>query len=694
MTAPSQQPNTTPQCPEQTIARVRRRHSRQAIAGLRAAIRGALAEAKRPSPDRWCARHMRLDRQFESSSARLDLRHRPWWREILTALADPEVRQITVKASTQVGKTLTLIAALIYLAEHDPAPAMVVLPDEASAIEFRDRLYANAAATIKAGEATRIRVPKPWRWNRRWADLGTMRVYLAWSQARQRLRGRPCRRVFLSEIDVYEGHRNAGDPVAQSHQRTKAFLRYLHYHESSPTEHPSPIGTLEAKASTRYRWQARCPQCGHQQELRFFLHDTGDFKGCGGIGGLRDAGGELVSGEIARAKAHYVCERGCRIDESQRLRFICDGEWVPLSRGNAQASPVERRSLGYHLWAIHSETQSFGDLAVSYVEAVAEGKIRDWWGNMLGIEFRPAQKIPAWYEVGTRLAADHPRGYVPRQAWFLTAGLDLQQELNGCRFVVRAWGAHRTSWLVDWGWIDRQEDAAATDVVRSDLRLAGEQILQTQWPVWRQERTELIDLAAVPVRLLCVDSGHSPSAIHRWMRSLPEAWTQGEGSERVRAIKGDHALNGVRFARSDLDRNVRTGERYEGGMTVWRLAVADLYPDLVDRLFAPAGKPGSWHVTSDAVTLGKAYLQQVCNLERRIVIDKNGRKKIEWGPRNHHLPVDFADCEVYAEFAAEMIVGSLGWDPAPWQAWAEKRKKPSSRPTARRRAEEDNLADR
>lgn len=661
-------------------------------------MRDALRPSRHPRPDKWCEKNIRLDKQFESVT-RIDLNSRPWWRDILADITDPEVRSITIKASTQVGKTLTLIAALLYLAENDPAPAMVVLPDADSAVEFRDRLYANATATIKANGTKRISVPKPWRWNKRWCDLGSMRVYLAWSQARQRLRGRPCRRVFLSEVDVYEGNKKAGDPVAQSHQRTKAFHRYLHYHESSPTEHPSPVGTLEAKAVTRCRWHARCPHCGHSQELRFFPRH-GEHTGC--ISGYRDPANELLASEACRSSAHYVCEKGCKIEESDRLRFIQAGEWKIL--GKADDQPIhDRRSLGRHLWAIHSETQSFGDLAVSYVEAHAEGKLRDWWGNMLGIEYRPRDKIPQWYEVGQRLASVHYRGTVPAGAWFLTAGMDVQADQNGCRYVVRAWGAHRTSWLVDWGWIERPNDDDAASIVRGDLKAAGDAILTQHFPTHQGVETELLGLTSLPVRLLCCDSGHSPKAVHQWMRSLPESWVVGEGTERVRAIKGDGALGGVRFQRSEVEKNVRTGEAYEGSMVIWRLAVAELYPEFCDRLFAPPGKPGSWYVTSDTLTMGKSYLEQVCNLERRIVLDRNGRKKIEWGPRSRAIPVDFADCEVYAEFAAEMIVGEWGWEPERWKKWAEARRGATAkagsgsqaRQSVRRRAEElEDLADR
>ena len=619
---------------------------------------------------------MRLDRQCESAS-RYDLDSRPWWRQILASIVDPEIRSVTVMASTQVGKTLTLQAAILYVAEHDPAPAMVVLPDESSAIEFRDRLYLNALASIKRGGLKRVRVPKSRLWNSRWIDLGTMRVYLAWSGARQRLRGRPCRRVFLSEVDVYEGDKRAGDPVAQSHQRTKAFWRALHYHESSPAEHPSPIAELEQAADVRYRWHCRCPQCDHEQELRFFPVAGGEHAGRGGIIGVRDASGGVVAADIARRQAAYECE-ACRhrIDDAAKQAFVSGGRWVAIGGSKTDS----KRSVGYHLWTAHSETQSWGDIAASYCEAVEKGKLRDWWGNWLGLPYRRQGRVPQWVEVGERLAWTHQRGTVPREAWFLTAGLDVQGDGNGSRYVIRAWGPNRLNWLVDWGWVERGEAEAGAEIVRADIAEAGRRVLQQSYPVAGGPNP--LKLERLDVRLLNADSGHAPKKVHDWLRSLPPDWVIGDGTERVRAVKGSGQLDGVRYQRSIVERNVRTGESYEGGMVVWRLSVAEMYPDLLDSLFAHPGTPGALHFFADAVQSSKAYLQQICNLEKRVKLDeRTGRLKVEWGRRSSQIPIDFADAEIYAAFAAEMVVGVLGWSADKWRAaWSPAIKQQQQQP--------------
>lgn len=625
-------------------------------------LRSRTAEAFRPRdpvvPESWCPATLSLDTATEAT-ATYDLERRPWWRAILNAFQDPEVRSIAVQASTQVGKTLLLIAAVLWLAENSPAPAMVVLPDQTAAIEFRDRVYATAKLT--QGKCSRLRIPPTWKWNSRYIDLGSMRIYLAWSGSRQRLRGRPCRYVLMSETDAYKGAAKTGNPIDAAHQRTKAFFRSIHYHESSPSGFPSEIADLERSATARYRWHVQCPHCGHRQELRFFPHKSGPFAGLGGFSGIKTPSGELVDRETARREAHYVCEQGCRVDNIHKQRMLESGEWVALPGATG------RRKLGFHLWAIFADTMSFGDLAAEYVEAKTAGRVAEFFGNWLGLEYQPERRAPQWEILGARAKWNHARGTVPPEAWFLTAGADKQGEANGARYVIRAWAPGRTSWLVDWGWIDR-EPGDENDLVKSDLRQLREQVLERSFSVHGGGENPL-GRRELKVKLLCIDSNHLPRQIHDWMRSLPDAWTLGE-NPRVRAIRGDHKVSpDVRFRKSIVETNTRDGKPYEGGLEQWGIYVYPFYAELLESLNSEPGKLGAWYLTADTLTQGKSYLQQVCNFAPKQVVDKRGRRRTEWGPRSGSIPVDFWDCEIYGRTASEMVVGDLGWSPAAWEEW-------------------------
>lgn len=655
-----------------------------------------LSRTKVPPAD-WSHKRLRLDSTREASS-KYDLERRPWWRAILECFADPEVRSIAVPAATQVGKTLALIAAILWCAENSPAPGMIVLPDRDAAIEFRDRVYGTALATLAQKTCDRLRVPPEHDWNTRYIDLGSMRVYLAWSGSRQRLRGRPCRFVWLSEVDVYKGDKKAGNPIAAAHQRTKAFFRGLHYHESSPSEYPSTICEIERHCTARYRWQCECPQCGLWQELRFFLHTKGEHAGGGGIGGLKDGAGEYVSAETARKNAHYVCEAGCIIGNEQKQAMLEVGAWVPLGakiRGvDAGGNPIlegklptSRRDVGFHLWSIHSEATTFGDLAAAYIIAKETGKLPEFWGNWLGLEYRTETKLPSWSKLGQRLAWSHPRGTVPPEAWFLTAGADMQSENKGVRCSIRGWAPGCTSWLIDWFWIERTP-GDENDLVKSDLVQLSKLVLERRFPVFGGGKNPL-GRRELPVRLLLIDTNYLPMKVHHWMQSLPEPWIRGDAA-RVRAIRGDHQIKGeTRWRRNLVETNTRTGEKYEGGLDQWGLFVYPFYSELTEKISGEPNKVGSWYVTSDCLTLGKSYLEQVVNFGQTFKVDPaTGRKKQLWGPINGRIPVDYWDTEIYSQAAAHMTVGDVGWDA---QKWADRwlKKPDNAQQPKRRRVHED-----
>lgn len=82
------------------------------------------------------------------------------------------------------------------------------------------------------------------------------------------------------------------------------------------------------------------------------------------------------------------------------------------------------------------------------------------------------------------------------------------------------------------------------------------------------------------------------------------------------------------------------------------------------------GKTGSWYLTADILN-GREYLEQVTNFHYVVTVDPKKGKRGRWIARNHRIPVDFWDCEIYAEAAAEMVVGTLGWDADAWDAWKQ-----------------------
>lgn len=646
------------------------------LARLRRAAGAAWRPVELPATPDWCETNVRLSPDYEASAGNYDLTRRPYWRGVLACFDDPEVATISVRKSTQVGGTMTLIAAMLSRCVISPAPAMIVTPDRESSIELRDRSYADALES----PALRDHVPAKRHWNTRALDLKTMRAYLAYSGARQRLRGRPCKYVFLTEVDVYGGDKKGGDPVKASHERVKAFYRWKIYKESSPSADPSTIDQAYV-ASDQQTWQCPCPHCGTHQELRFFPYKNGEHAEKGGIAGLKDKDGNFLEPEEARKRAHYVCVSGCRIDNEHKQAMVEAGVWVPKGcrvERDGQGMPQvvgqrtrAKRHAGFHLWSVHADTCSFGDIAGSYLEHRRDGKLAEFYGNWLGLAFSNRAKLPTWEQLGRRLAWSHVRATVPPEVWFLSAGGDVQDD--EIYWSIRGFGDRCSSWLIDWGLLHRRGGDDA-DGVKSDLAQIQAAVLDRTFPITSGRNP--LGKSSLSVRLFGIDANHRTMDVHEWIRSLGP-------NDRVRAVRGDHKVDPVaKYRRNVVDRNARTGEVYEGGLELWGLYVYHFYQDLIQRLVtAPVPgqvAPGGWYVTADALQSGRDYLRQVTNFQKTVDVDDRGVRKAKWGPRSKMIGNDWWDTEVYTRATAEMIVDSQpevlvagkwlppGWDASKW----------------------------
>lgn len=649
-----------------------------AIEYLRQRVAAAWRPVDAAPADRWCESHVRLSDETEAARGAYDLTDRPWWRDVLLAATDPETRTVTLPASTQVGKTLTLCALILYLARNAPASALVALPSKDAAIEFRDRLYSLA-------KESGFQVPKPWRWNLRFCDVGPMRIYLGWSGSRQGLRGRRCKYVFLSEVDVYQAATRGGDPIEAANQRVKAFPSHLIFRESSPVPEPSRIDGLFEQTDQR-QWWAKCPKCGAWQVLRFFRHRDGELAGRCGVGGILDDQDQYLEPEEARLKAHYVCRSGCLIGDDLKPAFVGSGRWLSKGcsmdrRGKVHGETARVRDVGFRLWAAHSNA-GWGEIAAEYLKARKNGTVADYFQNWLGLSYKQRGTLPTWQELGARLAiVGHRRSIVPAECWFLTASCDVQDDEVFA--VVRGWGDAKTSWLIDW-WVLDRDDGDANQLVKSDLAQLDEEVLG-QW--FRVAGKNPRGRSRLQVVLLGVDAKWRTVDVHHWIRSHG-------GSKHCRAIQGDGSMRGaVRYKVNTVyesRRKKKDGEKeqYEGGLELWSVNSHAYRRDLVERFGAKTNEPGAWLLPDTILTEGQHYLRQLVNEPPVIVRGKDGRPKQDWKERDGDLGHDFWDCEVNGLALADMVVdqlpGSPGWCAAKWRLADERTAQAATRPVKRR----------
>jgi phage terminase large subunit GpA-like protein len=575
--------------------------------------------------------------------------------------------------STQVGGTLTLIAGVLALSQIDPAPSMIVGPDETYTTEVRDRTYANG----EESPAIRGNVPPERMRNSRHIDLATARCYLAWSGSPQRLRGRACKRVFRSEIDVYkkDSGTRGGDPLKASAERVKRFYNSLIYDESSPDGEQSPIAE-GYDAGHRAKWICKCPECGERQELRFFQFKDGRHADCAGIGGLKDSDDNYVTTETVEKTAHYICINGCRIDQDRKDELVGSGMWVAEGQsidkeGNVTGYPSRgRRHLSYHIWSIHSPTISFAKIAVAFLEARRDGKLRDFFQNWLGLRYETRKRLPEWNILGNRLAGTYRRGTVPGQCWFLTAGVDVQ--LDGCYYIVRGWGDQCTSWLVEVGYLQRYETDAIdpkelsedelNEYFRSDLKQVSDAVLNRYFLIADGERNPLGKDRLKPL-LTLIDTGYRTREVHAFVMQQDE--------RRVKASRGEHKIKPQeRFKETIVERPQRGGPAYGSPRRVLNVFTPHFKEAIFEKFTLPAGQPGSWNFYHNVVQTSADYLRQIGNERPTEITDKQtGRKRTLWKPRHESWGNHYGDCEVYGFAAAEFLLTELEttWDASTWQ---------------------------
>lgn len=625
---------------------------------------------------------VRLSPLWEAGRGKYSLEDHPYWRDILNAMIDPEVRMISIIKSTRVGGTLAGIAAFLGISELDPAPAMIVTPDEPSGTELRDRLYDTALESDQHAH----RVPLRKFWNTRAIDLSNMRIYLAWAGSKQRLRGRTCQRVFRTEIDVYPDL-SAGkeSPLNASAQRVKRSPYSLIYSESSPVGEDSAINKLWLDGN-QMKWFCPCPICNWFQELRFFTHKSGEFAGKGGIVGFRDDSGGLVVPEKALETCYYACERGCTIPNERKNEMVKDGVWVPkgqfvtASGDVAGFSDKSRRHISAHLWTIVIPTVTIGSIAEAYIKAMNGNVLGDFLQNELGVAPRLGRRIPEWQTIARRFQGKHSRGEVPPEAWFLTTGVDVQ--LHGVYWCTWAWGHMGRCWLIDWGYLRRYDDSEvetddlAVGEIASDIRQLDHAVLNRSYKTMQNEHGECIPNPLGDTRMssiwVNIDANYRKNSVLRYCFQRQ--------SEILHAIRGDHHRNQAttsqaRFGKVNVDKTDKGKATQE--QELWNVGTNHYKFEILEILQSKPASPEFVRRSESSALLlpqgigmsGRDFMIQFCNDNPVEEPRKQGSPRLVWKMQNPSIGRDYFHASAYARCGADMFLTTFGldWDSNKWQ---------------------------
>lgn len=682
-------------------------------------LRNAIAAVWEPGGQRTIAQIVEenfcLSAKTEGDPGRYDVENNPYWRKVMNSCDNPEVQRVTILKSTQVGGTLLSFAIMLALAIINPSPGMYVLPTRDEFKIQRNRLYFNALAS---GDCFRKLVPPKSRWSMDVVELGPMNLNAAWAGSEQRLRGKPCRFVWLGECDVMRYTGDAGNPHKSAEERTKQFFGKLIGKESTPVGDESHIFS-EWEKSNQQRWKCKCPHCGRRQALGFFVHKTGPHAGRGGIVGYReksiDVDGRQVEGALlepddARQQAHYVCLNGCRIDQPLKNWLVktgiwCpkgqwiadvpfygpfpegvtpsqlaadlglydpDGRWLgpelehgpwpqgvyehtlPILQGEPERLPTHS---GFHVWTIMQSKITLGDIAAAYINHVLDGKLRDFFQNWLGWRYRTGQRVREWEQIAKTFTRSYQSNTIPDKVWFLTGAADVQEDR--VYWSVMGWGPYRTRYLIAWNEIFQAESGMDDDegegiLLASDLKKLIPAMMHRRWAV---DGVNPRGKTQMMVRMAGIDSNYRPGEVHDLVRSFQPGVNPDK--KRLRCIRGDKLPIGQTSRVSVIEKNTRTGKPYPGGMHQWQLNRTHYQDNLSQTLLAAPNQVGALHLPGDILTSGRRLLRQLANLKK----DEKGLYQMI----NGQVGKDHRDLFGYHEAVADWIVGSAGWTEKAWR---------------------------
>jgi len=580
-------------------------------------VRQAWELPKRLTVSQWANQSRVLDPITSASGGKWHTETTPYLRGIMDAFYDPLVEDITIMASTQIGKTEGMLNMLGYAIDQDPGPTLWVNPTEELAKSFcknriqpMTRLSPDLKRHLPSNEDNIAKFE---------IFFDRMPLYVGWSNSPSSLSSRPIRYLFLDEIDKYPPFSGKeADPIKLAKERTRTFWNRKIVKCSTPTTRDGYI-YQEYKKSDRCQYYVPCPFCRHYQVLSFSQIRWPEDE--------RDP-------EVVRDKklAWYECIR-CKekIIDVQKRQVINSGQWVPdgceiNSQGMITGEiPVTVRK-GFWINAIYSPWLTFSEIAAEFLSS--KDQINDL------MNFVNSWLAEIWEEKSKRTEVDHvkslsleyPEGFVPDKVVVMTAGVDVQ--MDHFYFVIRGWGYGEESWLIRAARVESWPNI--TDA-----------LFQT---VYKKRNGEVLK-----VRMTCVDSGYNTDEVYEICR---------RNSDVARAIKGDIRVTGVPITITRIDRYVGSGVFIPGGLSLYRLDV-NYFKDKVYRLVnSDPGDLSKWH---NFKNVSEQYLRQFCSEDKVIVRDrKTGRAQEVWKPKANKTPNHYWDAEIYATAAAEMIhVSSL-----------------------------------
>lgn len=408
------------------------------LEALSSALIDAVRRNLKPSPmltgSQWAEKHFKIGKHGS------DVDLFPYQREILDAMTDPSIRQVTWMASARVGKTMLQLATVGYYIDHDPSDVMFVQPTDGDAREFAKTdvkpLFRNIPclkrlkAPIRRGEETDTLTSY-------YLTNGSS-LFVLGAASEDTFRRRTIKVQIGDEINAAGWATDGqGDKIRLMETRGETLWDSKLILCSTPTIKGMDRIEAEFEKGDQRRYWVPCPHCNEHQTLEWGGPETP-----WGVKFVRDDEGRVID-------AWYVCACcGQRIEETAKLWMLEHGEWRSEKPFDGHAS--------FHISAIYSlfPKASWKNLSREWLEAIKDPhrllppfintKLGESWEPRVGDDVKP-----------DALAEGRCESYdaeIPNGVLLCTASFDVQGDATGNGWLqgeIIGWGVGEESWHID-----------------------------------------------------------------------------------------------------------------------------------------------------------------------------------------------------------------------------------------------------
>jgi phage terminase large subunit GpA-like protein len=586
-------PVSAPWLPESVRQKVLEQGRVEHETGFSKAERKILRKRPKIPISQWAERHRWV--RVSSRAGQWSNATTPYLAGVMDAIGFASVRDVTICATPQTGKTEAVYNCLGYMVDRDPGPALAVFADEQTAKDelderikpmFQDSPRLRQYQTAAARDMTTLRM-----------SLQHMVVHMAWATSVARLATKPKRYVIFDEVDKYpESLKKETDPINLGTLRTRTYPDDKKIIKlSTPTWEHGPIWQSMLSAQAVFRYYVKCPDCMHMQLMQF-----GERESTGGIKWPDDQRDPNVI--EADRLAWYQCPHcGSCWDDARRDRAVRMGTWMEATSGRelmAELQLSRPARIGLHIPAWLSSFVSLSECAGTFLRSTKSHEALRNFLNSIKAEPWMEYEVQREEDQILALADERPRGLVPAEADVLLAGVDTQD--NGFWYEIRAFsfGWAEDSWQIREGFL-------AVDWSRTE---GGGERQYPYHPAFDALRQVLFEDAyqdaqgrELSVQCAAIDAmGHHTKEVYDFCRVH---------RGKIIPIRGGKGRLAQPRKFSKIDTYPGTSRPIPGGVQVLNLDVNHYKDNLSAKLEIAQTDPGAWRMHSE---VSADWARQLC----------------------------------------------------------------------------------